>query len=161
MVKRFRLVATGGTFDEIHAGHIALLAKAFEVGEKVIIGVSSDDFAARRNKKLRHDYETRVTRLTQVIAREFGDVEYELAQLDADFGPAVTSGDVSALVASTETKGRGAKLNEIRASRGLKPVKVIEVKMIKAEDGAPISSTRIRSGEIDRDGRLIRPSKKS
>lgn len=161
MVKRFRLVATGGTFDEIHAGHIALLAKAFEVGEKVIIGVSSDDFAARRNKKLKHDYETRVTRLTQVIAREFGDVEYELARLDADFGPAVTSGDVSALVASTETKGRGRRLNEIRASRGLKPVKVIEVKMIKAEDGVPISSTRIRSGEIDRDGRLIRPNRRS
>ena len=43
---RFSLVATGGTFDEIHVGHVALLAKAFEIGKKVIIGVSSEEFAA-------------------------------------------------------------------------------------------------------------------
>jgi len=39
---KFDIVATGGTFDEIHVGHLGLLSKAFEVGKKVIIGVSSD-----------------------------------------------------------------------------------------------------------------------
>jgi pantetheine-phosphate adenylyltransferase len=33
-VEQFDLVATGGTFDEIHAGHRALLTKAFKVGAK-------------------------------------------------------------------------------------------------------------------------------
>lgn len=49
--RRFGVVATGGTFDELHIGHLALLTKAFEVGDKVIIGISSDEFASRVKKK--------------------------------------------------------------------------------------------------------------
>jgi len=154
---RFRVVATGGTFDELHAGHIALLSKAFEAGETVIIGVTSDEFAsASKGKKLNHDFEERVANLKRAIAREFGDVKYQIAKLDNEFGPAVTTGEVGALVASAETQTKGPKLNEIRRKNGLAPVEVITVEMLKAEDGLPISSTRIRAGEIDKNGRLLR-----
>ena len=141
MAEKFPVVATGGTFDEIHVGHIALLAKAFQVGMKVIIGVSSDEFAAKRGKKLNHNFNQRVENLKKMIKNEFG--------------PAVTTGDVGALVASGETKGKGKLLNEMRAKKGLKPVQVIAVELVKAEDGSPISSSRIRAGEIDSYGRLI------
>jgi pantetheine-phosphate adenylyltransferase len=154
---RFRVVATGGTFDEIHAGHIALLSKAFEVGEKVIIGVTSDEFAAaHKGKKLNHDFDRRVSNLKRAIAEEFGDVEYQIARLDSEFGPAVTTGEVGALIASAETQAKGPVLNEIRAKNGLAPAEVITVEMVRAEDGLPISSTRIRAGEIDRNGRLLK-----
>ncbi len=152
---RFRVVATGGTFDEIHAGHIALLARAFEVGDTVIIGVTSDEFAAAR-KKLNYDFDRRVANLKQTISDKFGDVRFQIAKLDNEFGPAVTTGDIGALVASAETQSKGAKLNEIRKKNGLPPAEIIAVEMVKAEDGKPISSTRIRTGEIDRDGRLLR-----
>jgi pantetheine-phosphate adenylyltransferase len=156
----YAVVATGGTFDEIHIGHIALLSKAFEVGNKVIIGVSSDEFAKSRGKKLSHDYGKRVSNLRNTISSEFGKPNYEIARLNADFGPAVTSGDVSALVTSSETQNKGAALNEMRTKRGLKPVVVIAVELLKAEDGSPISSTRIRAGEIDHKGKLIRKKSK-
>lgn len=152
----FAVVATGGTFDEIHAGHVALLAKAFQSGRKVIIGVSSDEFAKKRGKRLNHDFEQRVEHLRKMIKEKFGDVGYEIAKLDGDFGPAVTTGDVGALVASSETQAKGKLLNEMRAKRGLKPVEVIAVELVKAEDGSPISSTRIRAGEIDNIGRLLK-----
>ena len=150
------MVATGGTFDEIHRGHIALLSKAFQAGRKVIIGVSSDEFAIKRGKKLNHDYEKRVQNLKNAIEREFGVVDYEIAKLEADFGPAVTSGDVSALVTSSDTQHKGTTLNSIRTGRRLKPVQVIAVGIVKADDGRPISSTRIRAGEIDGTGKLLR-----
>jgi pantetheine-phosphate adenylyltransferase len=156
LAERFHIVATGGTFDEIHVGHIALLAKAFQVGNKVIIGVSSDKFAAKRGKKLNHNFEARVANLKKTIKKEFGDVNYEIAKLDGDFGPAVTTSDVEALVASAETQRKGSLLNEMRAKRGLQPVKVIGVELVKAEDDSTISSTRIRAGEIDRQGRLLK-----
>ncbi len=157
---RFRVVATGGTFDEIHVGHIALLRKAFEVGEKVIIGVSSDAFAWKnKGKKLNHNFEQRVESLKKTIEAEFGNVNYVVAKLDNDFGPAVISGDVGALVASSETQSKGKLLNKIRSERGLNPVEVIAVDLIKAEDGLPISSTRIRAGEIDRQGRMLKDSR--
>ncbi len=155
MEKKYLIVATGGTFDELHLGHIALLAKAFEVGKRVIIGVSSDNFAASRGKNLNHNFEARIANLKNTIKKEFGDVDYEIAKLDSDFGPAVTTGDVEALVTSTETQIKGKVLNEMRAKIGAKPVKVITVELIKAEDGSKISSSRIRSGEIDRQGRKL------
>ena len=65
-LKRFRVVATGGTFDEIHAGHIALLSKAFEVGDKVIIGVTSDEFV-RGKKRINHDFSRRAANLKETI----------------------------------------------------------------------------------------------
>jgi pantetheine-phosphate adenylyltransferase len=83
-------------------------------------------------------------------------VKYEIAKLDSEFGPAVTAGEVGALVASAETQAKGKKLNEIRKKNGLAPAEVIEVGLIRAEDGKPISSTRIRAGEIDRDGKLLK-----
>ena len=46
----FNLVALGGTFDIIHSGHIALLDKGFSISEKVIIGLTSDSFAAKNGK---------------------------------------------------------------------------------------------------------------
>lgn len=157
MLAKFPVVATGGTFDEIHIGHVALLSKAFQTGEKVIIGVSSDEFAAKRDKRLNHDYDQRVENLRKMIKKEFGDaVYYEVAKLDGDFGPAVTTGDVGALVTSSETQVKGKLLNEMRAKNGLKPVKVIAVDLVKAEDGSPISSTRIRAGEIDSKGMLLK-----
>jgi pantetheine-phosphate adenylyltransferase len=94
--RKFDLVATGGTFDEIHIGHLALLSKAFEVGDKVIIGVSSDDFASRvkRKGKLNHTYEQRVKNLHDTIGKQFGrQVKYTVAKLDNDFGPTVTNFD--------------------------------------------------------------------
>ena len=51
--EQFDLVATGGTFDEIHAGHRELLTRAFSLGRLVLVGVSSDNFAASKKGKNR------------------------------------------------------------------------------------------------------------
>ena len=50
MEKKFETVAIGGTFDMFHSGHRALLLKAFEVGNRVLIGLSSDDFVKALGK---------------------------------------------------------------------------------------------------------------
>jgi pantetheine-phosphate adenylyltransferase len=155
LAEKFPVVATGGTFDEIHAGHIALLSKAFQVGKKVIIGVSSDEFAKKNGKRLNHKFDQRVENLKKMIEKEFRSANHEIAKLDGEFGPAVTTDEVGALVASSETHVKGKILNRMRAKKGLKPVEVIVVEMVKAEDGSPISSTRIRAGEIDGRGRLL------
>ena len=61
-----------------------------------------------------------------------------------------------ALVASSETVVKGEEINEIRLANGLKPLAIISVKLVKADDGHPISSTRIRLGQIDSSGKLLK-----
>jgi cytidyltransferase-like protein len=158
MEKKYDVVATGGTFDVIHIGHLALLSKAFQVGKKVIIGVSSDTFARanKGNKKLIHSYEQRVSNLKAKIEDKFGNVSYEISKLDDVYGPTVLYGYVDAIVSSTETAVNGHLINEIRSKKGLKPLNIISVNMIQAEDGYPVSSTRIRNGEIDSFGKLLK-----
>ena len=156
--EQFDLVATGGTFDEIHAGHRELLTRAFSLGRSVLIGVSSDNFAAAKKGKnrLRHRFETRVERLVQFIHDDFGNVNFEIKELNDDFGPTSLDRNLQALVVSEETEPKGHEINRIRSSKGFDPLVIVTVTMLKAEDGRPLSSSRIRYGEIDRNGRVLR-----
>ena len=151
---QFDLVAMGGTFDVIHAGHIALLNKSFSISSKVIIGLSSDQLATKRGKNLTNDYSKRLSSLKDVIEKNFPNALYEISELENDFGPAVIEGSVKALVVSEETGSKGVKLNELRGERNLPPVEIVIVPMILAKDGKAISSTRIKNSEIDSSGNL-------
>ena len=153
-MEQFDLVAMGGTFDIIHDGHMALLNKSFSISSKVIIGLSSDQLAAKRGKNLVNDYSKRLSSLKDVIERNFPDSSYEISSLENDFGPAVIEGSVKALVASEETSSKGVNLNELRVERNLPPVEIIVVPMVLAKDGKAISSTRIKNSEIDSSGNL-------
>lgn len=155
---QFDLVATGGTFDEIHAGHRELLTRAFSLGKRVVIGVSSDNFAETKKGKnrLRHRFESRVTRLGQFIHDEFGNVNFEIKELNDAFGPTSTDKNLQALVVSEETEPKGHEINKIRSRRGFDPLVIVTVTMLKAKDGQPLSSSRIRDGEIDSNGRVLK-----
>ena len=144
----------GGTFDVIHSGHMALLNKAFSISSKIIIGLSSDQLAAKRGKKLVNGYSKRLSSLKDVIEERFPNSSYEISKLENDFGPAVIEGSVKALVVSKETSSKGVKLNELRMKRNLPPVEIVVVPMVLAKDGKAISSTRIKNSEIDSNGNL-------
>jgi len=154
--KRYATVATGGTFDRLHRGHEALLSKSFEVGEKVVIGVTSDAFALREGKRPEQTYEERVKVLRAYLGRRFPGRLYVISKLDDYFGPGIASPDVQAIVVSSETAKRVELANSFRAKKGFPPLKVVTVDFVLAEDGRPISSTRIRAGEIDEAGRVVK-----
>ena len=54
-----RKVITYGTFDLLHYGHINLLRRARELGDYLIVVLSSDEFNALKNKKSYYTYEQR------------------------------------------------------------------------------------------------------
>jgi pantetheine-phosphate adenylyltransferase len=153
---RFRRVATGGTFDHIHAGHRRLLEKSFAVGEEVIIGLTSDEFVERVGKKTEYDYARREVELRRFIEENYPGRRYLIAKLYDYFGPGIADGDVEALVASPETSSRLELANRLRAEKGFPPLALVTIEWVAAEDGRPISSTRIRRGEVDPEGRLRR-----
>ena len=154
-MKQFKVSATGGTFDVLHKGHMIMLATSFEKSDSVIIGVCTDKMAFKKGKKLQNTYDVRLANLREALKKNFPDAEYSTSPLEDDFGPAVLQGKVEALVASEETSHKVKELNSKREKIGLPVVSIVEVPMVKAYDGKPISSTRIRCGEVDSEGRRL------
>lgn len=153
-MSEFNLVAMGGTFDIIHKGHITLLTKAFSISSKVIIGLTSDEMAKRKGKKIQNQYEIRNKNLKNMINTKFPNISYQISKLNNDFGPAVLEEGVQALVVSEETENQGSLLNQLRSEKNMTPVKVVVVPMVMAKDGNRISTTRIKNSEIDTQGNL-------
>ena len=54
-----RVVITYGTFDLFHVGHIRLLKRLKELGDTLIVGISSDEFNCIKGKKSFFSYEER------------------------------------------------------------------------------------------------------
>lgn len=157
----YKTVATGGTFDHLHKGHVALLAKSFEVGERVVIGITSDSFALKEGKNPDQTYAERVHAVKALIREKFPRREYLIAKLEDYFGPGIASPEVQAIVVSKETAKRVSIANALREAKGYPPLEVVVVDYVLADDSKPISSTRIRKGEIDKEGRLTnRPRKR-
>ena len=59
-------VLTYGTFDLLHYGHIRLLKRAKELGDYLVVAVSTDEFNEIKGKKAYHNYETRKEMLEAV-----------------------------------------------------------------------------------------------
>jgi len=153
-MSEFSLVAMGGTFDIIHRGHLTLLSNAFDISDKVIIGLTSDEFAESKGKIPINTYDQRLKNLESAISKEFGKTSFQISKLDNDFGPAVLEKEVEALIVSDETSNQGVVLNKLRQERNLLPVRVVVVPMFLAKDGSRISTTRIKNSEIDIEGNL-------
>jgi len=150
-------VLVGGTFDEFHKGHRALIMKAFEVGERVMIGLSSDQLARelRKNHEVT-SYEQRLNELRHFLRTQGVFDRAKIVPLDTAYGITLSTTVAQALVVSEETEPVGITINKKRKASGLKPLELVVIDMVPAEDSIAISSTRIRHGEIDREGHLIR-----
>ena len=154
-MKKFKLVAMGGTFDIIHKGHEFLLKTAFSNSDKVIIGLTSDDLAQKKGKKLLNNFSKRLSNLEEFLKKNFEDSSFNISKLENDFGPAVLEKEVEALVVSEETESKGEILNQMRKSKNLPSVEIVVAPMVLAKDGNRISTTRIRNLEINTKGEVL------
>ena len=183
MQSQHRLVVLGGTFDRFHVGHQALLKKAFEVGEHVTIGLTTDEYVKNAKcqtpnakyirkqsiGKIHHieSYEKRKEQLLQFLNHQGWKSRYTVVPLNDLYAPTIIGrrktedggqkGEYDAIVVSTETRGGAEEINRVRKENGQKELAIVEIPMVRAEDEDRISSTRIRKGDIDGNGNLVLP----
>ncbi len=156
-MKKFRKVAVGGTFDELHKGHRRLLVKAFEVGEIVLIGLCTDEFVKKMGKPhVTAPYETRLKELQAFLRKASLDGKVEITPLNDPYGKTLTDKCIEALVVSEETEKIAVNINQKRSEKSLPQLEIVTISMVPAENYEPISTTRIRKGEIDREGHLLK-----
>jgi len=158
MQKRFKTVGVGGTFDELHKGHRALLMKAFEVGEHVIIGMASDAFVGKLEKPhITASYAQRVKELRSFLKEEELPKGTQIIPINDAFGGVLLSKNpIEALIVSRETEPTARSINEKRKAKGLPQLEIIIIDMVPSENHSAISTTRIRKGEIDREGHRLK-----
>ncbi|KKS87059.1 MAG: hypothetical protein UV63_C0061G0011 [Microgenomates group bacterium GW2011_GWC1_43_11] len=175
---KYTSVVCGGTFDRLHTGHQSLLEKAFSVGDHVTIGLTTDEYVknlksqnnnAKQIKKI-VAYQDRKRILEAWLNDQGWDGRYTIVPLNDPYGPTLPRHapdgawlrtgklpDFDAIVVSSETRKTAEAINTLRKEKGLHALKIIEIPMIPAEDLRSVSSTRVRSGDIDTNGRLILP----
>ena len=158
LVKKFRFACTGGTFDRIHKGHEALLKKAFAVAERVLIGLTSDKMV-RRTKKFHENakpYAKRKKELVAFLRKNRFLKKSRVVTLNDVCGPTVAKkNSCDCIVTSRKTLAGALEINKRRRKNKLKPLPIVFVKTIDSEDLKPISSTRVRKGQINRAGRVF------
>ena len=59
MLKQRKTVITYGTFDLFHIGHLNILKRARMLGDRLIVGISTDSFNLKKNKKTVIPYDER------------------------------------------------------------------------------------------------------
>jgi inosine/xanthosine triphosphatase len=150
----YRKVIVGGTFETLHGGHRELLRLALSSGRRVYIGLTSDEFTIKNKSYGCSPFSSRKRRLERFLGRDLGRVE--IFKLNDVYGPTL-SGDFDAIVVSEETRGRAEEINKIRRSKGLKPLEIMTLPILNADDLKKLSCERIKRGEVDEMGRRNKP----
>jgi cytidyltransferase-like protein len=153
---RLKWVSVGGTFDVMHKGHWFLLEETFNVGEKAVVGITTDKFVTTMKKNHTVDtYENRLSDVKKFLDEKGYLKRAKIVPLNDPYGPTIDSDDLEGIVVSEETEVTAEAINKMRVGRGKKPLLIFVITMVLADDGKPISSTRVRRQEVDRYGRLI------
>lgn len=153
-MRRYGMAALGGTFDHLHVGHHALLASAFRVGRTVAVGVTTDEFVRDHPKPLAgriQPFRVRRDVLRRWLRAHYPRRRWKVTPLADPFGRS-TDPAVDVLVVSADTIRGGRAVNRERKKLGRRPIPMVAVPLVLADDLEPVSSRRIRAGVIDAKG---------
>ena len=123
--KKYKKVAVGGTFDKFHDGHKKLLSTAFEIGDHIEIGVTSNEFGG-----LKGDIDSCKERMQNLKSFFSDKSNFHVVSLDDPYGTTIYDEDIEAIVVSEETEPTAVKINEIRVSKGMKPLDIVVVSFV-------------------------------
>jgi pantetheine-phosphate adenylyltransferase len=148
-------VCIGGTFDILHQGHKTLIDKAFEIAGSqgsVFIGITTEELLKQKNDVKPLD--ERKMSIKQYLSNK-GVLDQAIIQSITDkYGPLLDE-DFDVIVVSPETVKTAEEINRKRKKTGKKTVEIIQIPFVLANDNKPISSSRIKKGEIDKEGKIL------
>lgn len=155
----YKHTVLGGTFDRLHCGHISYLKTAFENSDRVTIGLTTDKLHGDKEfEQIIQSYNLRKEELLRAINENWPQIPVKVTPISDIFGPSITDSTIDAIVVTDITLENGKKVNQERKKRGLNELKIVTVTIIEAQDSKILSSSRIRRGEVDRQGKTYSQS---
>jgi len=147
-------IIIGGTFDHFHLGHQKLINKAFELGERVTIGLAERFLF--KNKLLVtaiENYKTRKKNTVDYLIKNDWLSRSKFIPIVNFYGTTLTDKTIDAIVVSRATEKNAKIINQERKKINFPELKITVISDVLAEDGGLVTSERIRLGEINDEGK--------
>jgi cytidyltransferase-like protein len=154
MIPILMRVCIGGTFNIFHKGHKLLVQTAVRhAGPQgyLFIGIATADLV--KSKPHLRPYELRKKDVESYLSMIQIKPKIRIEPIQDIFGPTLTE-NFNVIIVSPETRQTAEIINMKRREKRLKPLTIVEIAFVLAEDGKPIQSRRIINGEIDEEGRI-------
>ncbi|RPD66404.1 Nucleotidylyl transferase [Lentinus tigrinus ALCF2SS1-7] len=153
----YPVVALGGTFDHLHAGHKILLSMgAWIAKEKLIIGITDDPLLVKKAyREVLEPLSVRTARTRAFLELFRPGIVYDLVPLNDVYGPTGWDPNVQALVVSKETLPGAASIDKRRKELSLPALRTFVIDVISAtessvdaEDAALLKTAKMSSTYI-------------
>ncbi|KAH9945877.1 Nucleotidylyl transferase [Epithele typhae] len=154
------VVALGGTFDHLHAGHKILLSMgAWLARDKLIVGVTGTShdalLAGKQHRAVLEPLAVRAARTRAFCTLFKPALAYDVVPIVDVYGPTGWDPNVQGLVVSKETLPGAASIDERRAALALPPLRTFVIDVISAteasvdaEDAAVLKTAKMSSTYI-------------
>lgn len=151
----YKKIGLGGTFDHFHRGHQAFLLFAGELAEHLVIGITTPEMITHKKYSSQiESYEVRAEAVKSFTKNFFNKVD--VIPLTDPYGPTLQGSNVEALAATVATKKGAEAVNLKRQELGLGQLPIHTCELEIDENGNPLASERIRTGEINRKGKVYK-----
>jgi pantetheine-phosphate adenylyltransferase len=124
----------------------------------VALGLTTDQMLAyKSDRRLIQSYDERYAELEKFIQSEFDIERSSIFPIETTEGGADKMKDLDALIVSDEigVVQSAFDINQLRIDNGLRRFHIIIIPRVRTKDGRPLSSSRIRRGEIFHEDELI------
>lgn len=153
----FTQALLGGTFDHLHKGHTHFISEAMQKSQHVTIGISTVSmYQEKPLAETIQSYEEREQGVRKYLEKNHWQDKTTIIPITDMYGNSLEEEGLEALFVVPSGAGNAGRINAERRKKGFPEMQIIVVDEIEAEDGEPISSRRIRKGEIDRDGNVYK-----
>lgn len=160
--EQYSVVALGGTFDHLHAGHkILLTLAAWLTRDKLIVGITGPQLLTKKKyAEAMESFDVRESHVTQFLNYISPPLRLQPVMINDVYGPTASDPDIDALVLSAETRGGGAAINKVREEKGWSQLTVFEINIVGGKGNEEdnwadkLSSTQLRKEALEKKEKL-------